>query len=221
MRIPVILVVILLFVPAAMQGQSLMRLYRMMYSVSGSYSSGQTDTDLKYTAGPAGSEYDHETIMLSTRNGYFVSRSVVLGFEFDWQQGKGEVRPRPNPTNARYRQFDRDFFFGPLFRWYQPMSVRWFVYPEVSVGYHHYLGEFEESSSSLTTLQTTTYARGVGINAGAGLGYFLSRNLVLDATIRYSHRWLGGGYQVPGQPDVDVEISGGEIGLLLGLQFIY
>jgi opacity protein-like surface antigen len=221
MRSLVFVVTTLLLLPAAMHGQSLMRMYRMVYSIGGSYSSGTTNTDLKLPSGTVGSDYEHETVQLATRNGYFVSRNFVLGMEFNWQQGRGETRPNPNPGSNRAIQFDRELFVGPLFRWYQPMTVRWFIYPEVSLGYQHFLGEYEESSSTNITLPATTTARGFGLNAGVGLGYFLSRNVVLDATVRYSRRWLTGEFQVPGQADFDVEISGGAVELLFGIQFMY
>lgn len=221
MRSLVILVTTLLMLPAAMQGQSLMRLYRMVYSIGGFYSSGSTNTDLKMPSGTVGNDFEHETVQLATRNGYFVSRNFVIGLEFNWQQARGETRPDPNPGSNRAIQFDRDLFVGPLFRWYQPLTVRWFVYPEISLGYQHYLGEFEESSSSFSTLPATTTARGFGLNAGVGIGYFLSRNVVLDGTLRYSHHWLTGDYTVPGQPDFDVDISGGAVDVLFGIQFMY
>ena len=212
--------IVLLLLPVVSSGQGMMRLYRVMYSVSGSYSSGRTDTDLKFPVATAGSEFSHETVQIATRNGAFVSRNLLLGVEFDWRSSWGESKPAPNPSNQRIRQFDRELFLGPLVRWYQPMSVRWFVYPELAVGYQHALGEYEETSSTTSTLPATTSVRGVGLSAGAGLGYFLTRNIVLDATVRYSHRWLQGSYYVAGQPDVDAEITGGSINLIVGLQLL-
>ena len=206
--------------PLSSPGQGMMRLYRMMYSVGGSYSTGSTDTDLKYPGAAAGTQFDHETAELSLRGGAFVTRNLVLCIEFDWQSSWGESRPQPNPSNLRVKQFDRELFLGPMLRWYIPMTVRWFVYPEASVGYHHYLGEYQESSSSISTLPATTSARGVGVHAGLGAGYFLTRNIVLDATVRYGHRWLNGSYEVSGQPDIDAEIRGGDIGLLVGFQLL-
>lgn len=212
--------VALLLFPAVSSGQGMMRLYRAMYSVSGSYSSGRTDTDLKFPAATAGTEFSYESIQLATRSGAFVTRSLLIGVEFDWYSRRGEIKPSPNPSNQRARQFDRELFLGPLLRWYQPMTVRWFVYPEVAVGYQHALGEFEESNVMSSTLPATTTASGVGVFAGAGLGYFLTRNLVLDATLRYSHRWLEGSHEVAGQPDIDAEISGGDVSVLVGFQLL-
>lgn len=203
-----------------LSAQGMMRMYRTMYSISGSYSSGNTTTDIKGPAGTIGSELSHEAVRLATRNGYFISRNLALGFEFNWEQGRSDSRPDPNPTSYRFKQFDRHLFVGPLLRYYQPLSVRWFTFPELSVGYRHYMGEMEENSSMLSTLPATTYARGVGINAGAGIGYYLSRNIVLDATLRYSYNWLSGSYQIPGQQDLDINMQGGEIGILFGLQLL-
>ncbi len=220
MRAAAFILSILFLLPGSLSAQGMMRMYRMMYSVSGSFSSGQNDTDIKGVGAPSGTEFDYETVRIATRNGYFVSRNVVLGLELSWDQTRGESRPKPNPRNERYKQYERSLFVGPLLRWYQPLSVRWFAYPEVSLGYRHYLGESEASSSTVTTLPVTTTARGFGINAGAGLGYFLSRNVVLDASLRYSYGWLSGSYQTSGQPDLDVDMKGSEIGILFGLQLL-
>lgn len=220
MRTVFFLAISFIILPSVLTGQSMMRMYRTMYSISGSYSSGHTNTDIKAPNGTIGADMDHETIRLSTRNGYFVARNVAVGFELNWDQQRNETTPQPNPTNYRVKQFDRNFFVGPLLRWCQPVSVRWFMYPEVSLGYRHYLGESEESGLALSTMPVTTSARGLGINVGAGIGYFLSRNIVLDATLRYSYNWLTGRYEVPGQPDIDAEIQGGEIGILFGLQLM-
>ncbi len=219
MRTAFILALTLFIFPAMLSAQGMMRMYRSMYSVSGSYSSGNSATNIR-SVGSIDAEQSHEFVRLSTRNGYFISRNVALGFEFFWDQGKTETRPDPNPTSYRYKQFDRDLFIGPLLRVYQPLSVRWFTYPELSVGYRHYLGEMEENSSLLNTLPTTIAARGIGINAGAGIGYYISRNIVLDATLRYSYNWLRGSYQIPGQQDLNVDMQGGEIGILFGLQLL-
>ena len=221
MRSLVILAAAILLLPLASPAQSLMRLYRMAYSISGSYSNGSNDTELKFATGVSKNEYRHETVRLSMRNAYFLTRNAALGLEFSWEQGRGESRPEPNPTNYREIVFDRTLYAGPLFRWYQPVTFRWFLYPEVSVGYLHYLGEYEESSAVTSTLPATTSARGVGVRAGAGIGYFLSRNVVVDLSIRYSHGWVDGHYQIPGEADQDIEISGGEIGGLFGFQFLF
>ncbi len=220
MKTVIFLSLSLLCLPAALGAQSMMRMYRMMYSISGSYTSGSNGTDIKFGTGTSGADMDYETVRIASRNGYFVSRNVLLGLELSWDQTRGENNPQPNPSNYRFKQFERQLFIGPLFRWYQPMSVRWFVYPEIAAGYRHYLGETEESGSMITTLPETTTARGVGVNAGLGIGYFVSRNVVLDATVRYSHHWLNGSYEIPGQPDIDAEITGGEIGILFGLQLL-
>lgn len=221
MRSLAILVAAILLLPLAAPGQSLMRLYRMAYSIGGSYSNGSTDTELKTVGGTSRSEIRQETVRLSMRNAYFVTRNAALGLELSWEQGRGESRPEPNPINYREIVFDRTLYAGPLFRWYQPITFRWFLSPEVSVGYLHYLGEYEESSAVTSVLPATTSARGVGLRAGAGIGYFLTRNVVVDLSIRYSHGWVSGEYQVPGQADLDIDISGGEIGGLFGFQFLF
>jgi opacity protein-like surface antigen len=220
MKTVIFLAFSLLCLPAALGAQSMMRMYRMMYSISGSYASGSSGTDIKFEDGTSGTDIDHETVRIASRNGYFVSRNVAMGLELSWEQTRGESNPTPNTANYRFEQFERHLFIGPLFRWYLPMTVRWFLYPEIAAGYRHYLGESEVSSSSITPLPVTTTARGVGVNAGLGVGYFLSRNVALDVTARYSHHWLSGSYERPGQPDIDAEITGGEIGILFGLQLL-
>ncbi|MBE0644065.1 MAG: outer membrane beta-barrel protein [Bacteroidetes bacterium] len=220
MKAVIFLASAIVLLSGSLSAQGMLRMYRMMYSVGGSFSSGQNDLDIKGTTGSTGSELDHETVRLSTRNGYFISRNVVFGFEFTWDQTRGESRPKPNPTNARYKNYDRNLFVGPLLRWYLPLSMRWFTYPEISVGYRHYLGESEASSSTVSTLPVTISARGFGANAGLGLGYFISRNVVLDASLRYSYNWHTGSYEIPGQPDLDVDFHGSEIGILLGLELL-
>lgn len=219
MRTAIFLIACLLL-PAALGAQNMMRMYRMSYSVSGMYASGASTTDIAFTGGTTGTKVDNESVRLSTRNGYFISRNVVFGAEVSWQSERDESQPRPNPANYRYTEAQRDIFIGPLIRWYQPVSMRWFVAPELSVGYRHYRGTAEESGVNIDPLQRSNNAHGVGLNGGIGMGYFLSRHLVLDIAVRYSHHWLSGSHEIPGQPDFDLDRSGGEIGILLGFQLL-
>lgn len=209
-----------MLLPASLSAQSLMRMYRMSYSISGMYATGGTKTDVAFTNGTTGTALDYERVRLSTRNGYFISRNVMFGAELTWNYRRDDSRPRPNANNYKYTESQRDIFVGPLIRWYQPVSMRWFVAPELSVGYRHYLGEVEESSMNFAPLQSTNSAQGFGLNGGIGVGYFLSRHLVLDVAVRYSHHWLSGSHEIPGQPDFDLDHSGGEVGMLLGFQLL-
>jgi hypothetical protein len=220
MRTAAFLILLLVAVPALTQAQGLMRFYRMAYGISGFYSNGSSTLDIGFPAGTTGSEVNQESIRLSTRLGHFFSRNFVMGIEFNWEQGSSEVLPDPNPIGYRLETYDRRLFLGPLFRWYQPMTHRWFLYPEVSVGYSHYLGETQENSLTANVLPSTTTARGIAVNAGAGVGYFLTRNVVFDASLRYMRAWRTGEYEVPGQPDVDVDITEYDIQLYFGLQLL-
>ncbi|MCB2203829.1 outer membrane beta-barrel protein [bacterium] len=218
MRTAACIALLLLSLPAFAQSQGMMRFYRMAYSVSGFYSNGGSNTDISQQVGKSGSEWDSEQIQLSTRNGYFAARSFLVGVELNWRQNSGELRPSPNPDAYRMESHERRLFIGPLFRWYQLLTHRWYLYPEVSVGYSHYYGETEESSRTLTQLPASTSARGVAVHAGAGIGYFMTRHLVFDASLRYMRAWRTGEYEVPALPDRDVTMDEYDIELLFGFQ---
>lgn len=220
MRLAAFLAVLLLTLPALTQAQGMMRFYRMAYSISGYYSTGGHSTDIDFPAGTSGSDMDRERIRLATRNGFFVSRNFLLGVEFNWDHASGDLQPDPNPDGARLETYERRIFIGPLLRWYQPMTPRWFIAPEFSIGYTHFLEERENYSLNMTNLPETTSSRGFGLNAGAGIGYFLTRHLVFDAALRYTHAWRSGTYEVPASPDRDVEMTEHDIQLFFGFQLL-
>ncbi len=220
MRLAACLAVLLLTLPALSQAQGTMRFYRMAYSIGGFYSNGGHSTDIAFPAGGSGSDVETETIRLATRNGYFVTRNFLLGVELNWEQGSSESRPDPNPNGERVESYARRMFIGPLLRWYQMMTPRWFLAPEISFGYSHYLGESEAYSLMTTDLPVSTTARGFGVNAGAGIGYFLSRHVVFDAALRYMHAWRSGEYEVPASPDRDVDMTEHDIQLFFGFQLL-
>ncbi|MDT8324270.1 MAG: outer membrane beta-barrel protein [Bacteroidota bacterium] len=220
MRLAACLAFLLFALPAPAEAQGLMRLYRMAYGISGYYGNGGHSTDIAFPGATTGSDMEHEYIRLTTRNGYFVSRNFLLGVEFNWDQAGGELRPDPNPDGYRLETYERRIFIGPLLRWYQPMTPRWFLYPEFSFGYTHYLEESEEFSLTANALPTTTTARGFGVNAGAGIGYFLTRHVVFDAALRYMHAWRSGEYEVPASPDREVDMTEHDIQLFFGFQLL-
>ena len=53
MRAAAFILSILFLLPGSLSAQGMMRMYRMMYSVSGSFSSGQNDTDIKGVGAPS------------------------------------------------------------------------------------------------------------------------------------------------------------------------
>lgn len=214
---------LLLFIclTAFASAQGMMRFYRMSYGVSGWYSNGSADLDISQSGSRTPlTDIDREHLWISTRNGFFIARNLLLGVEFNWTQSSSTGRPEPNPTGFRSEVFERRLFFGPLLRWYQPMSVRWFVYPEISAGYSHFLHEQEETDIINITLPATISARGFALHAGAGMGYFLTRHVVFDATLRYMHAWRDGDYEVPGLQDRDTDMTEYDIQLLLGFQIL-
>ncbi len=220
MRTAACLALLLFAFPALSQSQGMMRFYRMAYGISGYYSNGSTSTTIAFPAAVSGTDMDHEVIRLATRNGYFVTRNFMIGVEFNWEQGSGELRPDPNPDGYRMESYERRLFLGPIFRYYQSMTHRWFLYPEVSFGYSHYLAESEESSLTITTLPSTITGRGFAVHAGAGVGYFLTRHVIFDVSLRYMRAWRDGEYEVPASPDRDIDMDEYDIQLLFGFQLL-
>jgi hypothetical protein len=202
-------------------GQSMMRMYRSVYSVAGFYSNGRNSVDIDQGAGiRAMGISDHEKVRLSSRNGYFLYRHLAFGGEISWEQESMHQRPDPNPLNFRAQSRDRRLFIGPWVRWYVPASVRWYTALEMSAGYVHARGEQDESTSAYILPRSSTSANGFGLNAGFSMGYFLSRGVALDATMRYSAGWLEGVHAVAGSPDRDLSMEYHEFVLLLGVQFM-
>lgn len=221
MRIFASLLLLFVCLTSFASAQGMMRFYRTSFGVSGWYSIGGSDLDISQSgSGTQLTDIDRETLHISSRNGFFFTRNLLLGAELTWSQRISTGRPEPNPTGFRSEVFERRLFIGPLLRWYQPMNVRWFVYPELSVGYSHYLHEQEETDIINFNLPATTSARGVAVHGGAGMGYFLTRHVVFDATLRYMHAWRDGEYEVPGMQDRDVDMTEYDIQLLLGLQIL-
>ena len=222
MRALAILALVFVCFTTAAQAQSLMRYYRMAYGLSGSWSTGSAQTDITQTSGTGtfGTDVDRETFRVSTRNGHFFTRNLLIGLDVTWEQTSTEARPTPNPAGARTEMFERRLFIGPLIRWYQPMNVRWFLYPELSFGYSHYGNEVEESDASSAALPVSINARGFGVHAGAGVGYFLTRHVVFDASVRYMHAWRDGTYEIPGFPDRTVDMREYDVQFLVGFQLL-
>lgn len=211
---------LLFFLPVITSSQGFMRFYRMTYGISGLYLSGSTDTDIDFSNGSDGMITDREVFRLATRSGFFVHRQFVIGAELGWEQVLSESSPDPNPGGNTVEGFERRVFIGPLFRWYQPVTMRWFLYPELSLGYSHLVSETEQSGIQMRNIQQTVTARGFALNAGAGFGYLVSRNLVFDISARYMRAWRDGEYEVPGSPDVDVDMTEWDLQLLVGLQLL-
>jgi opacity protein-like surface antigen len=214
----------LLFVcfSTVLPAQRMMRYYRMAYSVSGFYSTGSAETNIAQYSGSGtfGTNTDRETFRLSTRDGYFFSRNLLIGVDLTWEQTSSEARPNPNPIGARTEAFERRLFLGPLIRWYQPMNMRWFIYPEVSFGYSHYSSDIEETDVTSGALPVSTTARGIALHAGAGIGYFLTRYVVFDAGVRYMRAWREGVYEIPSLPDRDMDMNEYDVQLLIGFQLL-
>jgi len=221
MRILASFLLLFCFLTTTASAQGMMRFYRTAYGVSTWYSNGSADLDISQSGVSAPlTDIERESVHIATRNGYFVTRNLLLGIEFSWMQSSSTGRPDPNPTGFRSELFERRLFIGPLLRWYQPMNVRLFVYPELSVGYSHYLHEKEETDIVNITLPASISARGVAVHAGAGMGYFLTRHVIFDATLRFMHAWRDGDYEVPGLQDRDVDMTEYDIQLLLGFQLL-
>jgi len=202
-------------------GQSMVRMYRSLYSIAGYYGSGHSSATIDQGAGSQiGGTSESDVLRFSTRDGYFLYRNLALGGEFSWDHQTSSYKPDPNPINYRSQSRDRRLFIGPWVRWYVPTSVRWYAALEFSAGYVHMLGEKEESTSSYILPRTTTTANGYGLNAGVGMGYFLSRGIALDFTARYGAGWLNGTYMTPGNADRGVELDYGEATFLLGVQLL-
>ncbi len=201
--------------------QSMMRMYRSVYSIAGFYGNSSSASDIDQGFGVrTGGDTDNEVLRFSTRDGYFIARQLALGVEFMWEQHATSYTPDPNPINFRSQNRERRLFVGPWVRWYIPASVRWYAALELSAGYVHAFTEKEESTSSYILPRVTTSANGYGVNAGIGMGYFLSRGITLDATARYGAGWLNGDYMVPGSPDRDLDMDFGEVSFLLGVQLL-
>ena len=221
-KVVVITTAVLCFLCAHIaSGQSMVRMYRSIYSIAGYYGSGNSTATIDQGAGSQlGGTSDSDVLRFSTRDGYFLYRNLALGGEFSWEHQSSSYQPDPNPINYRSESRDRRLFVGPWVRWYVPTSVRWYAALEASAGYVHTLGEKEESTSSYILPKTTTSANGIGVNVGAGMGYFLSRGIALDITARYGAGWLNGKYRTPGNADLDVELDYGEVSFLLGVQLL-
>jgi opacity protein-like surface antigen len=214
----VAILALFIFLPTIAMSQGLMRFYRMTYGISGFYQTGSSNTDIDFTTGTAGTEVKRDVVRIASRNGFFLSRNFVMGVEFNWEQTTGDSRPVPNLIGYRSESFERRLFLGPLIRLYQPMSMRWFLYPEISFGYSQYLSETEESSIEVNNLPQTVTARGFAFHAGAGFGYLLTRNIVFDISARYMRAWRFGEYDVPGSLDVNVNMKEYDVQLLVGFQ---
>ncbi len=201
--------------------QSMMRMYRSVYSVAGYYGSSSSSMDIDQGSGVRmGGTTDSDVMRISTRDGYFILRHLALGGEFSWEHRSTSYQPDPNPINFRSRQYARRLFAGPWLRWYVPASMRWYTALELSFGYVHEAGETEESTAAYVLPRTTTSANGFGVNAGLGMGYLVGRNVTLDLTARYGAGWLSGEYHIPGNPDLSLDMDFGEISFLLGIQLL-
>ncbi|MBN1446950.1 MAG: outer membrane beta-barrel protein [Bacteroidetes bacterium] len=222
MRLLAFLTLLFVCFTTVVPAQRMMRNYRMAYSLSGFYSTGSSETNIAQYSGSGtfGSNVDRETFRLATRDGYFFTRNLLVGIELGWEQTSSEARPDPNPSGARLESFERRLFIGPLLRWYQPMNVRWFLYPELSFGYSHSLDELEESDVNSGSFPTSTDARGFALHAGVGVGYFLTRYVVFDASVRYMRAWRDGIYEIPTLPDRDVDMNEYDVQLLVGFQLL-
>ncbi|MCZ7555105.1 MAG: hypothetical protein M5R41_01710 [Bacteroidia bacterium] len=203
-------------------GQSMMRMYRYTYSIAGFFQSSHSSADMDQGSGGVriGGETEREVLQFSTRNGFFVLRHLAIGGEFAWEHRSESYQPDPNPVNFRSRDYANRLFVGPWARWYIPASMRWYTALELSIGYVRQNEENEESTSVYVLPKTTSTGNGVGINAGLGMGYLLSRGMVLDLTARYGAGWLDGAVRVPGNPDRDLQWDYGELHFLLGLQLL-
>jgi len=215
-----VLLALLLLMPAISSSQGFMRFYRMTYGLSGFYLTGSSDTDIDFVTGREGAVMDRDVFRVSSRNGFFVTRNFVIGAEVNWEQVLEDSRPDPNPGGNSVEGFERRVFIGPLFRLYQMMTMRWYLYPEVSLGYTHFVSEIQETGLNLGNLPRTITARGFAVNAGAGFGYLLTRNVIFDVSARYMRAWRDGEYEVPGTADVDVDMTEWDLQLLVGFQLL-
>jgi hypothetical protein len=208
---------ILILAASVATAQPLFHRSRGVASVSGFFTSGTATETIGYTGGDVRAVTDQHMLLISGRGGYFVTPDIALGAEAFWRIDDEMTTPDPNPTYLRTSSEGRTLFLGPWVRWYYPLSVRWVMFPEMSLGYTYQVQDSEASSSSAAA-HVRTLTDGFGLNAGIGLGYFITRAFAVDLTLRYSGAWTSGRYEQIGQPDAPASVSSNGIQALLGFE---
>jgi opacity protein-like surface antigen len=128
-------------------------------------------------------ELDFNQFSIAPMGGYFVGNKIAVGLSTGYNY---------------YRSSSQSFFVLPFARYYFTQNK---LAPFAEVGYGGSWARFEYSD---TTGDVVEKISGTGYRIGAGLNYFISKNIALEGNLRYTR---------------NSDSDSGSFGLSAGLQF--